>query len=112
MDRDALELLIEEQLRDCTDEQRDFFSQVRVSLQEAPIMRYGKGESVFVVARHNNEAMYYEEAEEGFNISPVGSAGEILQHWCNQDELRHALTAWMGGRKQKLGPGVPVGTKS
>jgi len=38
--------------------------------------------------------MYWEDVEEGFNVSEVGADGQIAHHWCNQDELRHALTEW------------------
>jgi hypothetical protein len=33
--------------------------------------------------------------EEGFNISPLGPDGEILEHWCNQDRLAWALNRWL-----------------
>ena len=51
---------------------------------------------VVVVARNVNEVIYYEDVEDGFNVSPLGPRGEILEHWCNQDELRLALNCWIG----------------
>jgi hypothetical protein len=66
---------------------------------------------VFVVAaRQGDEVIYWEDVEEGFNVSPVGEGGRILEHLCNQDELRHALNAWIDGRERstKLGPAVPI----
>jgi hypothetical protein len=34
---------------------------------------------------------------EGFNVSPVAPGGRILEHSCNEDELRLATNAWIGG---------------
>lgn len=67
-------------------------------------------ETVVVVARKGEEVIYWEDVEEGFNVSPIGEGRRILEHWCNQDELRHALNAWIDGRERstKLGPAVPV----
>ena len=63
-----------------------------------PIVRYGQPESVIIVARRDNEVIYWEDVEEGFNASPVDENGTILEHWCNQDQLGHALNAWVEGR--------------
>ena len=48
-------------------------------------------EDVYVVARRGDEVMYYEDVEEGFNISPAPSDGMPLMHWCYQDDLQVAL---------------------
>jgi hypothetical protein len=47
--------------------------------------------------------------EDGFNISPIGADGTVLEHWCNDDDLRFALNAWIDGRglPGRLGPAVP-----
>jgi len=91
-------------------DQRALWQECRVAPRAAPIVRYGSQESVFVVAERNGEAIYWEDIEEGFNISPVGPAGEILEHWCNQDELRWALNRWLHPevQRQVLGPAEPV----
>jgi hypothetical protein len=86
--------LIEEQLRDCSDAQREIFERYRVPLRPTPLERHGQIESVFVVAQRGNEVMYYEDVEEGFNFSTLSPDGRIAQHWCNQDELMHALIHW------------------
>ncbi len=39
--------------------------------------------------------MYWEDVEEGFNISGLSSDGMILEHGCNQDELHTALQRWL-----------------
>jgi len=50
--------------------------------------------------------MYWEDVEEGFNTSPIGSDGMILEHRCNQDELCQALGYWAPGQPsgEKLSP--------
>jgi hypothetical protein len=67
-------------------------------------------ETVIVVARKGKEVIYWEDVEEGFNLSPVAEDGRILEHWCNQDELGLALNAWVEGRTRwgKLGPAAPI----
>ncbi|HEY3770332.1 MAG TPA: hypothetical protein VGN44_16790 [Candidatus Angelobacter sp.] len=74
------------------------FQRYAVEFYVAPIFRYEKKENVVVVAGKENEAIYWEDVEEGFNVSPVDSDGQILEHWCNQDELGLALNAWIEGR--------------
>jgi hypothetical protein len=76
----------------------------------APITRYGNSDTVVVVARNGNEVIYYEDVEDGFNVSAVGPGGEILEHWCNQDELKFALNYWIEGRTpwDKFGPAEPI----
>lgn len=107
--RAELEELIQEQLDECELEQKATFEKYRVLLRQAPIERYGKLEHVFFVARNNDEVMYYEDVEEGFNFSPINADGKILEHWCNQDELKHALWHWMGHpQKYRLGPAEPL----
>ena len=81
------------------------------SLYVAPILRYGQIENAVVVARRGDEVIYWEDVEEGFNLSPVSPDGQILEHWSNQDELRFALNAWIDGRTRtvRLGPATPIG---
>jgi hypothetical protein len=94
---EAVEEILEADLAECDDEQVATFRRYAVAPYRAPILRYGKMESVVVVARKGDEVIYWEDVEQGFNISPVASDGRILEHWCNQDELRYALNAWIEG---------------
>lgn len=90
---EAVKKIIEGDLPACDDEQVAAFKKYAVEPYPAPISRYGKMQSVVVVARRRDEVIYWEDVEEGFNLSPVASDGRILEHWCNQDELRLALNA-------------------
>ena len=97
-------------LKECNPQQITTFQQYSVDPYFASILRYGKREQVVVVAEKSGEVMYWEDVEEGFNISPVGPNGNILEHWCNQDDLGIALNEWIEGRRkhQKLSPAKPL----
>ncbi|HYG97808.1 MAG TPA: hypothetical protein VD837_01665 [Terriglobales bacterium] len=102
--------IVAKDLLSCDAAQKATFKRYAVEPFCAPIVRYGKTESVVVVARRRNEVMYYEDVEEGFNVSPISCDGQILEHWCNQDELRWALNAWIWGRglHARLRPAQPL----
>lgn len=91
---DELRSLINEQLRECDERRRAIFERYQLSLRAAPLRRYGKLESAFIVAQRGDEVMYYEDVEDGFNFSPLTPTGEIAEHWCNQDPLKYALVRW------------------
>ena len=97
-------------LKDCDAEQLAAFDKYRVAPFSAPIMRYGQTERVVVVARNGDQVIYYEDVEDGFNVSPISPDGRVLEHWCNQDGLRFALNAWIEGRgfPGRFGPAVAL----
>src|ERR1700743_3125914 len=74
----------------CNAEQKAAFLRFGIDLYAAPIVRYGKLENVVVVARRDGEVIYWEDVEEGFNVSPIDDDGTILEHWCTQDQLGQA----------------------
>jgi hypothetical protein len=86
--------LIEEQLRDCSDETRAIFERYRVTPVHAAVDRGVGIEYVFVVARNGHECMYYEDVEDGFNFSRLGADGSILEPGWQQDPLKWALPRW------------------
>src|SRR5215831_17384581 len=86
--------IIANDLKACDAEQLAAFDQYRVEPFSAPIVRYGQTESVVVVARKGDQVIYWEDVEDGFNVSPISHHGQVLEHWCNQHELRFALNAW------------------
>jgi hypothetical protein len=102
--------IVRDDLAECDEEQFVAFKRYAVEPYVAPILRYGEMENAVVVARRGDEVIYWEDVEEGFNLSPVAPDGRILEHWCNQDELRFALNAWIEGRRRpvRLGPAMPI----
>ncbi len=106
---DEVRKFVRADLEKCDPQQIAVFRQYSVDPYFAPIERYGKLEKVVVVAYNSGEVMYWEDVEEGFNTSPVGADGHVLQHWCNQDDLGTALNQWIEGRESgKLGPPKPL----
>jgi hypothetical protein len=102
--------IVQDDLAECDGEQVAAFNRYAVKPYVAPILRYGEMESAVVVARKDNEVIYWEDVEEGFNISPVAADGRILEHWCNQDTLNIALNSWIEGRTRpgRFGPAIPI----
>jgi hypothetical protein len=102
--------IVRDDLAECDEEQVVVFKRYAVEPYVAPILRYGEIENAVVVARKGDEVIYWEDVEEGFNLSPVASDGRILEHWCNQDELRFALNTWIEGREHtiRLGSAEPT----
>jgi hypothetical protein len=88
---EELEALVVAQLADCSPEQQQLFERCKVTPRLVPIDRYGHIESVFVVAQAGNLVLYYEDVEEGFNISPLSQDGAIASPGYEQWELCHAL---------------------
>jgi hypothetical protein len=86
-----LESLIATQLANCSPDQQQLFERFKVAPRLTPIDRDGNIESVFVVAQVRDLVMYYEDVEEGFNISLLSPDGSIGSPGHEQWELRHAL---------------------
>lgn len=107
--KDVSEIILGNLAR-CDAAQRAAFRRYKVEPYYAPIRRYGSMDSVVVVARRESQVIYWEDVEEGFNVSPLDEHGAILEHWCNQDHLGLALNSWVEGRNPspKLGPAKPI----
>jgi hypothetical protein len=107
---EEVQQIVVRDLKDCDAEQLAAFEKYRVEPFSAPIVRYGQTERVVVVARNGDQVIYYEDVEDGFNVSPISPDGRVLEHWCNQDELRFALNAWIEERRLpgRFGPAVAL----
>jgi hypothetical protein len=95
---ESVRQIVHEDLANCYTEQAAVFEAYRVEPRLVPIIRYGKLENVVVVAQKGNQVIYWEDVEEGFGVSPIGSDGQILQQDCNQNDLGLALSAWIERR--------------
>jgi hypothetical protein len=96
---DDVKAILNRDLGKCDAAQLEVFREYSVEPYFAPLERFGDTENVVVVARKSSEVMYWEDVEEGFNISPVASDGRILEHGSNQDNLGWALNRWIEGRR-------------
>ncbi len=109
---EAVKRIIEGDLKACNGKQVAVYEKYSVEPYHAPILRYGEMESVVVVAQRQDEVIYWEDVEEGFNCSAVGTDGRVLEHLCNQDELRLALNKWVEGEGSITEVWVFTGTRS
>ena len=91
---EELNKLVLDQLSVSSPDIRSIFERYRVVFYQSPIVRYGSHEYVYVVAQRGDEVIYYEDVERGFNISRIDVDKNILEHWCNQDDLGQALIRW------------------
>jgi hypothetical protein len=91
--------ILETDLAKCDDQQVAAYRRYSVEPHFAAIARFGKIDKVVVVAENSGHAIYWEDVEEGFNISPLGPDGVIRERSCSQDELGHALNYWIEGRR-------------
>jgi len=94
--QEELESLLAAHLADCSPDEQRLFARCKVDPHLAPINRAGNIESVFVVARMRDLVMYYEDVEEGFNISLLSPDGAIASPGFEQWELGQALRQWVG----------------
>ena len=97
---EAVKKIVDNDLASCDKDQVATFTKFAVEPYPAPILRDNKTETVIIVARKGDEVIYWEDVEEGFNLSPMAQDGRILQHACNQDNLALALNAWIDGRER------------
>ena len=96
---------------ECVEELRAFFAQVRIAPTKWRQSPWGVlGGGFWAVAVHNDRVLWYNDIEDGFNVSRFVVQGEIPddEYWCNQDPLGWALprlTSEIGGN---YGPPMPV----
>jgi len=62
---------------------------VPVKWSQEPYGNEGNGFWVVGILDHN--VIWYNDIEEGFNLSPYTNYGTIDEYWCNQDQLEWVL---------------------
>lgn len=95
--RQDLENEIAKQLESLDPDEAKFFEAIRAPLQETPIIRFGKVEKAFVVARYKNKVVFYDDIEEGFEITKLNDKGDITECGANQFELKHVINQLRNG---------------
>lgn len=71
------------------------------------------GGGFWVVGILGEQVVWYNDIEEGFNISHYQTHDVIAEYWCNQDELQHTIYALLfqiqsGKRPEKFGPSEQI----
>lgn len=70
----------------------NFWNLIKIEPQKWQEKEYGEeGGGFWVVAIFGNEVIYYNDIEEGFNISHYETYGHIKEYWCNQSELNWTI---------------------
>jgi hypothetical protein len=106
-----LESMILRDLADCSDGERELFERVRIPPAKWRLTPWGDdGGGFWAVAIHQDRVLWYNDIEEGFNVSRFEVPGEIPcnEYWCNQDPLRCALPRLQGEAGTLLAPPEPV----
>jgi hypothetical protein len=86
-----LDRIISDGLLSCSANERAVFESHKVMPYSVPIVRLGKVETAFVIAEFGEHVLYYEDVEEGFEMTGLDAAGRIPIQGCNQYSLQMAL---------------------
>ena len=109
--RSELDGLVARDLAACSAEQREFFAKVAVEPTKWKQSPWGdEGGGFWAVAVMENRVLWYNDIEDGFNVSRFEEEGVIPsdEYWCNQDVLSWALPALAGMAGTRLGPPEPI----
>lgn len=69
-----------------------FWEQIKIEPEKWQEPLYGnEGGGFWVVARFGEKVIWYNDIEEGFNISDYDTLGNILEYGAEQDELKWCL---------------------
>ncbi|VTR97780.1 hypothetical protein [Tuwongella immobilis] len=72
-----------------------FWERVRIGPVKWALPPIGDdGGGFWVVAIVGQECLWYNDIEDGFNISRYDIFGQIADYWCNQSELQHCVAGW------------------
>ena len=102
--------MIARDLVECSDEHRAYFDSVAFEPAKWRQTPYGdQGGGFWAIAADENRVLWYNDIEEGFNVSEFTTWGTIPddQYWCNQDKLKDALPALQGLQMWKTSPPKP-----
>src|SRR5262245_2617676 len=111
--RDELQSIVERDLSDRSDDEREYFVSVAIEPERWRQSPWGdEGGGFWAVAVDADRVLWFNDIEEGFNVSRFSERGLIPEHeyWCNQDRLRWALAELKTGDNTngKAGPPEPL----
>ena len=109
--RELLFELIAKDLAEATAEERAKFSAAATSPAKWQLSPWGDlGGGFWVVAATDDRVLWYNDIEDGFNVSSFVTHGRIPSgdYWCNQGNLLSALPALAGCAQGKFGPPRPL----
>ncbi|MPL94485.1 hypothetical protein SDC9_40639 [bioreactor metagenome] len=84
--------LILETEKDLSGDLLKFWELIKIDPEKWEEGKYSKeGGGFWVVALIGKRIIWYNDIEDGFNISDYIQYGEFSDYWCNQDTLRSAI---------------------
>jgi hypothetical protein len=105
--RAELASLVEAQLRDCPDEAAVLFRECAITPEKWSQSPWGNlGGGFWAVAVCGERVLWYNDIEDGFNVSRFDQRGIIPddEYWCNQDPLKWALPRLVRAGGLNAGP--------
>jgi hypothetical protein len=91
--RDELRVIVDRDLSHCSDEERAYFAAVAIEPEKWKQSPWGhECDGFWVVAVDQDRVLWFNDYEEGFNVSRFIDRGTIPadEYWCNQDPLQSA----------------------
>jgi hypothetical protein len=69
-----------------------FWERIRVRPVKWALPPWGdEGGGFWVVAVAGHDCVWYNDIEDGFNVSRFEAFGRLAEYWCNQDELHDCI---------------------
>lgn len=96
-----LQAMLRRELSECSPEQREFYARACIEAAKWRLTPEGdEGGGFWAVAVHQDRVLWFNDIEDGFNVSRFDAPGEIPsgEYQCNQDSLRLALPRLQGGQ--------------
>ena len=83
---------IENGVKLMSQDQLELWRKVSIKPEKWIEEEFGKeGGGFWVVAIYGNHVVWYNDIEEGFNISTYSTYGKIEEYWAEQDELQWTI---------------------
>lgn len=90
--RNELTKLLVEGENECEPAVRRLWSSIRISASKWQLHPWGdEGDGFWVIGLIGTRVIWYNDIEDGFNVSSWSTFGEIDEYWCNQDTFYHTL---------------------
>jgi len=112
---EELREIVAHDLRHCSDELCAYF--VSVGFEPAKWQQFpfgDEGNGFWAVASDQGRVLWYNDIEDGFNVSTFTDWGTIPsdEYWCNQHELKEGLLALRHGPTWQMSPSRAGNTPS
>ncbi|QDT53461.1 hypothetical protein Pan44_14780 [Caulifigura coniformis] len=105
---EELESLVDAGLRKMSPAERIWWTSIRIVPQKWKLSPWGnEGGGFWVVAVVGNSCVYYNDIEDGFNVSRFQTPGHINNYFCNHAELQLVIRQLMtpnDGIRMDAGP--------